>query len=347
LLRPADDAARSIAREYLGQWAEARRRLEKADDPEALHEFRVALRRLRATLRAFRQELQPRVPRRTRRRLRRLAEVTMASRDLQVERAWLVAQLDALGPEERAGAQWLAARWETRQRAADEQVARRVAKDFARVDRGLHRAFEPPGRDATGEDGRSSRTAGAVLRETLREWTAELDRRFQAIHTLADWDDAHAARITVKRLRYLLEPLKQEVSGAEPTIAQLTELQNLLGELQDAHALTDALRAAFAEVAVREARCASDHLLPWPDTQGGADDSDTAEARAGLIALSRRLRGQAEERLAQVMEWLDRNANELLSALRDLGRPSGQRSSATSRRGARAGSQAVERPSTT
>lgn len=271
----------------------------------------------------------------------------MASRDLQVERAWLAGQLDGLSPDERAGAQWLGARWDTRQRSADEQVVRRVAKDFARVERRLRRAFGPPQRGAARQGGRSSRTAGAALREALREWTAELDRRLQAIHTLADWDDAHAARITVKRLRYLLEPFTEEMPQAEPTIGRLAELQNLLGELQDAHALAGALRAAFADVAVLEARRGSDHLLPWPDMQGGADDSSSAETHAGLVALGRSLRGQAEAALARVLEWLGQNASELLAALHGLGRgrPAARRSPPASRRGAKPGAKSVGKAS--
>src|SRR6266540_3003350 len=105
--RPATKVALVVARDDLSRWSKARKRLGQADAPDALHTFRVALRRLRSTLRAFGPQLKPLVPRRTRRRLRRLARATGRSRNLQVEREWVVAQIEALTPAERTGAQWL------------------------------------------------------------------------------------------------------------------------------------------------------------------------------------------------------------------------------------------------
>src|SRR5882724_12182610 len=130
--RPATELALVLARKALDRWSEAHKQLGQADAPGALHAFRVALRRLRSTLRAFRPQLEPLVPRRTRRRLRRLARATGRSRNLQVQREWVLAQLDALSPEARTGAQWLTARLTSSHQEADEQLASRVAKDFGR-----------------------------------------------------------------------------------------------------------------------------------------------------------------------------------------------------------------------
>jgi CHAD domain-containing protein len=86
-------AARRIALQYLAAALTARRRLRDATDEDALHDFRVALRRLRSTLRAYRPWINARVvPRKLRKRLRRLARTTNAARDAEVALAWVRTQ---------------------------------------------------------------------------------------------------------------------------------------------------------------------------------------------------------------------------------------------------------------
>ena len=52
-----------------------------------------------------------------------------------------------------------------------------------------------------------------------------------------DEKEAHEARISAKRLRYLLEPLLDELPAAAPLVKRLKALQDMLGELHDAHVL--------------------------------------------------------------------------------------------------------------
>ena len=58
LTTPAPGAARRIAVNLLDAASAARERLTDADDAEALHDFRVAMRRLRSTLRAYQPQLE-------------------------------------------------------------------------------------------------------------------------------------------------------------------------------------------------------------------------------------------------------------------------------------------------
>jgi CHAD domain-containing protein len=90
--RPAAEAARLLALRLLDDAASARLRLGRPDDPEALHDFRVAIRRLRSSIRAWRDVLDNAVSPRVLRRLRRLARATSESRDLEVHLAWVAAQ---------------------------------------------------------------------------------------------------------------------------------------------------------------------------------------------------------------------------------------------------------------
>ena len=69
LLQPVGQAVCRIALTHLDAARAAHERLKDASDTEALHDFRVALRRLRSVLRAYRPWLKN-IPRKLRRRLR-------------------------------------------------------------------------------------------------------------------------------------------------------------------------------------------------------------------------------------------------------------------------------------
>ena len=69
LARPAAEATRLIALGYLDDASAAATRLDDPEDEEALHDFRVALRRLRSTLRAYRPQLRESARRSSRDRL--------------------------------------------------------------------------------------------------------------------------------------------------------------------------------------------------------------------------------------------------------------------------------------
>src|SRR5918998_1337794 len=86
--RFADEATRLLALTYLDEIALAERRLADPQDAEALHDFRVALRRLRSCIRAYRNELKGSVSKRMRRSLRELMLVTNEGRDAEVHLEW-------------------------------------------------------------------------------------------------------------------------------------------------------------------------------------------------------------------------------------------------------------------
>src|SRR4051794_1842066 len=88
LERPATDVSRLIAGDLLERASTAARRLDK-DDPEALHDFRVALRRLRTHQKAYQDVLGRAATKKLRKRLKKIARATNASRDVEVGREWL------------------------------------------------------------------------------------------------------------------------------------------------------------------------------------------------------------------------------------------------------------------
>src|SRR5258706_10378054 len=133
---PAPDAAHGLACAQLQRTAEVAARLAQ-DDDDALHDFRVALRRLRSLLRLWRVELRGTVRRRHRRKLREFSQRTNDARDAEVQLSWLKRSLPLLRPAERGGARWLAAHIERRlepdQREARAQTAKAFAKTAAKL----------------------------------------------------------------------------------------------------------------------------------------------------------------------------------------------------------------------
>jgi len=83
-----------------------------AEADEALHDFRVALRRLRSWLRTFRTTFRPDISRKQRRRLGELFDATGAVRDATVHLQWLSKQRARLGTRQRPGYEWLNAHLE-------------------------------------------------------------------------------------------------------------------------------------------------------------------------------------------------------------------------------------------
>ena len=317
--RPAARVGRLVARDYLRRWTKARERLDAPDDPEALHDFRVELRRLRSVLRAFRPQREARISGRTWRRLRRLADATSESRNLQVERGWVEQQLEWLGPEEQGGARWLLARLEERQRMAEQRVERRVRRWFAPLRWRLRQGLAERNAAAASPKSGRSITTGVLVQRTVRQWSAELEDHLAAIHAGSDLQSAHGARIIAKRLRYLLEPFEQALPDGPAIIEQLTALQGTLGRLQDVHVLGDELREALADIAAQRARQTADQLLGRCGRV--APDATGPTVEAGLLALAGRLREEADQAFEALRTgWLEGRAASLLAQLKDVGR---------------------------
>lgn len=241
---PAQRGARLVARDLLSRARAASRRVGARDDAEALHDFRVALRRLRSWVRAYRAHLGKSVPKRSRRALRDLAAATNAGRDAQVQLAWVQGASQDWGDDRLPGVAWLTGRLEERRDQAYRRALRRVGSRF----RGMEQTLRNRLRRRAGED---PERFGHVTASLLQAHGAALRDRLAQIGGAADEPAIHAARIAAKRLRYLLEPLKRYREDAESLIARLRGLQDLLGELHDLHLLGAGVAAAAAPEAAR------------------------------------------------------------------------------------------------
>jgi CHAD domain-containing protein len=317
--RPPEEGARRLALSFLDQAAAAFPRLEDPADPEALHDFRVGLRRLRSSLRAYRKLLGESVPKKLAKRLRRLAAATGPGRDAEVQIEWLRGRARHLLPFHRPGLAWQLARLEERMRDAYAELTREVAGDFPRLERALRQRLSVYRTEIHLEAGGPQTTLGDATAAILRGQLAELADHLAKVESTADEEEAHEARISAKRLRYLLEPLLGEMPGAAPLVKRLKGLQDLLGELHDAHVLQAELAAAVETAAVeRSRRLLALALEAVPDpVLLRAERRRTREP--GLLALARQNRERRDRLFAEAeATWLGGRSDDFLREVEAL-----------------------------
>ena len=249
LRRSPQEASRLLLLSYLDEIGRARARLNDPADLEALHDFRVGLRRLRSCVRACRPYLKGSVSGKIRNRLRSLTQETNAGRDTEVQLAWLRDQVPTLGPGEAEGLGWLVGRLEGRRSVLQRtraQVARRFLKLASRL-RPRLLTFELAVSAATGRD---PAPFGEVAAQLIRDYAGELCDSVGSVSQWSDESEAHAIRIRAKRLRYLMEPLAPRVPRLKGQLKRLKELQNALGALHDMLVLIKEMPASDGPAAI-------------------------------------------------------------------------------------------------
>lgn len=252
--RTPAEGARTVVLGLLAGAREHANRLAGGSDAEALHDFRVSVRRLRSTLRAWRDGLGESIRDKDLRRLRRVARATSAARDAEVMVAWVAGIAGSLPPAHRAAADWLAARLDSGTQRAD--LSRSLERFGAAAD-SLTRRFgrETPAGSPGALAGTSAGTFAAALAGRIREQASSVQACLSRVKTEDDAPLAHRARIEGKRLRYLIEPLREAIGArADPAVKALKRLQDLLGDLNDAQLAATATREARQELGAEPAR---------------------------------------------------------------------------------------------
>jgi CHAD domain-containing protein len=319
--REPAEGVRLAALELLEQARAASVRLGDPQDAEALHDFRVALRRLRSWIRSFRPLLDDTLRGRWRRELREVVGATGEARDAEVMQALVQEELRALVPRHRRAAAWLLERVAPAAAAGQDPRAQ-AAAGFARLaphlSDGLGRYQRAVGQGRRGRFGDAAAAAVLAQLEVLRTALAE-------VQGPDDVARAHRARIEGKRLRYLLEPLREAAPAAGEAVRSMRALQDLLGELHDVHVLGARLADAVVEAAAEGARAMHQALQTAGEDQARA--VGLRSHRPGLLALDRRIRARRDALHAALAEgWLrggegaDRLGREVEAVLAALGR---------------------------
>ncbi|HUL04257.1 MAG TPA: CHAD domain-containing protein [Gemmatimonadales bacterium] len=275
-------------------------RLIDAEDAEALHDFRVALRRLRTLLRGFRPELGRAISKKVLRRVRDVTQSTSATRDAEVQLAWIGEHRAALGKRPGPGVPWLIARLEESRDHGYEKARGEAVQQFRRLDRRLRRVLNAIRLDSRPE----APTLATAAAQLVRQEITELEQEVAAAHSPRDQEAIHSARIAGKRLRYLLEPLLAEADQLGPVIKQLRQLQNLLGEMHDVQVLLVDLGDAGAEAAAERARRLHQVAVRHAAPRAPKSDAGPRPASAGLLALARLARRVQDELFQRLeSEW--------------------------------------------
>jgi CHAD domain-containing protein len=261
-------------------------------DPEDVHRMRVATRRLRAALRVFRGALTPAAGgppldlERTTVELRALAAALGTVRDLDVFALAIRKHARAAPPADRPALRALAADLKRESHAAQDGL--RAFLDGPAL--AYLRDEVRPALAAVAASGRG-RKRDAVRRRAPRLIVRALRRLYKNQATLfaPASSELHELRILAKRARYAGEFFAPAFGErlVEP-IAQLTAVQDVLGEIHDADVAIGVLLARIETVAGDAAR--APEAAPLARLVGrvlAARDADLATFRAGWAVLPR------------------------------------------------------------
>lgn len=302
--RPAAQSVRLIALRYLDEGAAAADRLKDPADKDALHDFRVALRHLRTTLRVYRPLLESSVSRRLRRRLREIADATNQARDAEVAVAWLRPLTEEFSARERFGLHWLVERIE-RERAKDlPHTLAAARRSFAGAERKLRKGLAVYHRSVTVKGATPEARFEAVASAALLDQAQRLD---QVIGSVEGPDDeaVHQSRIAAKRLRYQLEPVADALAGGADLVGRLRQLQDLLGELHDLLELEDEVRTALEAAAVARAGRLWELTLDDEPERHALRAARRRRHNPGLFAVAQRSRARRAALFAQLKaDWM-------------------------------------------
>jgi CHAD domain-containing protein len=309
-IRPEQEVERvcvQLARGHLAAATRAARRLKDPRDSEALHDFRVALRRLRSLLRAYRRVFRP-IPKSLRRRLKRLARATNRARDAEVGMAWMQRPTGLPATARPALGLWRA-RLEAERDAAYGEARVEAGAGFADLRPRLAAAFTRI------KPGRNSRRYDEVLARRIAAHAEALRSALASIESIDQAGAIHAARIEGKRLRYLIEPLVAALPAADTAVRAMKTFQDRLGELCDLFVLVRTIERLAAAEAAERSRSAIRHA--W----GGIPETGGAGPERGRAELVRLVRRQAEVRYASIeRRYLGTRAAHLTATVERLAR---------------------------
>lgn len=225
-----DDELQAVLRSYARELVDREPGVRLGADPGELHKQRVATRRLRSLLRSTRSQLtDPERAERLRNELRWLGSLLGEVRDRDVLIANLLEELRNV--EEAAAFGGILELLDAEREQARKGLL--AALDSPRYRGLLQELDQPPAL----REGERLKTAAA----------AEYDRLRRTVKRLAkepDDEELHRVRIKAKRARYAAEA----VGGAEQFVARTKDVQDVLGEHQDAAVAEERIRELVAKV---------------------------------------------------------------------------------------------------
>lgn len=297
LAEPAQAAIRHIASAQLERVQASHRRFEDGDE-SGLHDVRVAMRQLRSWLRAFRPEVSDTVRGKTRRRLKSLAAATNDARDAEVMLAWLAAQTE-LPARARAGHRILVDALEAERSAAMRSARHALEHELPVFSRELASQLAVYRDRRTVGDREPSPRMTATLAAALHRQANRAASALERLDANAHDAERHRARIAAKRLRYLLEPLR-DVPGVADVLTNVQRVQQQLGEVRDAHRISLRVVKEIGERAAADARTRA--LADMHIGEAKHKRQSFTGVRTGLVELGRRASAAERQAYAELRE---------------------------------------------
>jgi len=284
-LSPDKAATRAVADVVAGYLRTMRANLDgvvEDIDTEFLHDFRVAVRRTRSTLKLSRAVLDPAVVRQREAAGKWLGELTTPLRDLDVHLLGLPrmrSRLESADPEDLVAFEdHLRAQRAAAHRALVQALRTKRAKEFLSDWSG--ELVATPGEPTMTADELSRHCIGRAHKRVVKVGTA--------ITADSPAEDLHTLRKRCKELRYALEmftPLHDpDITGK--AISDLKKLQDVLGRFQDAEVQQHAVRA-FAEE-VSSGSSASPATVLAMEELAAQFEADQAAARSDFTGAYKR-----------------------------------------------------------
>jgi CHAD domain-containing protein len=233
---------------YLGR----RRQFEDDPSEEAVHELRVAVRRLMAQLDLFATVVRSEPAEKARRILKRSLKPLGHLRDLQVQRGLVEKELETF-PELILFRDDLKKREHPR---TAEAAAKVQGLKIQKFEKWISLMFQDLA-EKTGDRHQASRLSTEVVRKLEKTHAAVLRQR-RAIRP-DNFASVHATRVAFKKFRYIAESLSPGVTGFdERQLAALASYQRQMGAIQDLEVIH-----ASAEKFIRRYPAAEDFLVPF------------------------------------------------------------------------------------
>jgi len=303
---PSFDAsitARAVAtaelRRLLALWQRHEAGARLGQDPEELHQLRVVVRRIDATLGLFKRQL-PAALVRARKTTKAVLRSLGAARDLDVQLSELAEYCAGLCERERAAAEPLQVYLESERERARARMLRALDSEPTRRWLELLRQASAESAEHQGTD-----PAMAVMPERVRRRFRKLRRSVGELRAKSSMEDYHQVRRRAKQLRYATEcGAAMFGKPADELLRALRRLQERLGAQQDAYMAQNRLAALAAEPAsglppatlFLMGRLAERHARV------------TARARRTLDRSWRRVRGRRWKALRARLEQLSESA---------------------------------------
>jgi CHAD domain-containing protein len=228
----APRASSHVWRSLQKQWKRFRKELKRCQkkfSEKAVHNSRVAARRLSATIELLESFLPPELIKKARCLIKEHLDIFDDLRDAQVQLV-AVNSLQGTFPAARPFCEWLQKREARFSKQTRASVNRSKTKPLAKLIAAAEDAFEKELKKQTGD------YAAKLLVRSVNKAFSRTMRFKQRIRT-ARPGTIHRTRVAFKRFRYMVELLAEQLSANEKMLAEMQHYQTMMGDIQDADVL--------------------------------------------------------------------------------------------------------------